>query len=110
MKTYQKLLLALAVVILTAFAIQPAAATNYCSPGTAYQLAEATSCFHDAIQPLRDSGTYNESRSLTSNGNGTSTVTYTYSPKCLNSNPPCGLATRIVTATINCSTGAVTCP
>lgn len=106
MKKFQKLFLALTLVAL-AFTVAGPVAATVCKP---IKIAESTQCVKDQIDPLRSSGTYNETITVTDNGNGTYTVTFTYDPKCLNLNPPCGLASRIVTATVDCATGTATCP
>jgi hypothetical protein len=104
---FRKLALVLAGAVLIALFALPAR-TDSC-PG-AFQIAENTQCVQDQVQPLRSSGIYNEHHTVTVNGNGTATVTYTFDPKCLNNNPPCGLASKIVTATVDCSAGTATCP
>ena len=105
MKKFQKLFLALVLVTLALTVAGPVDAA--CRP---IKIAESTQCVKDQIDPLRSSGTYNETITVTNNGNGTYTVTFTYDPKCLNFNPPCGLASRIVTATVDCATETATCP
>lgn len=106
MKNFQKLLFALALVLvlMAAVGVRPAAA-NACT-GQAVQIAESTQCVQDQLQPLRNSNLYHESRTVTDNGDGTVTVTFIFTPKC----GTCGLATRIVTAVIDCATGTATCP
>jgi hypothetical protein len=103
---FHKLVLILTCLVLLALVLP--VRSDSC-PG-AFQIAENTQCVQDQVQPLRDSGQYNEHHTVTVNGDGTATVTYTFDPKCLNSNPPCGLSSKIVTATVNCSTGTATCP
>jgi hypothetical protein len=105
MKKFQKLFLALVLVTLALSVVAPVAAA--CRPA---KIAQDTQCVKDQIDPLRASGIYNETITVTDNGNGTYTVTFTYDPKCLNFNPPCGLASRIVTATVDCATETATCP
>jgi len=105
-KKFQRLVLALVLVALAVTVAGPVAAT-VCKP---VKIAEATPCVKDQIDPLRASGTYDETITVTDNGNGTFTVTFTFDPKCLKLTPPCGLASRIVTATVNCATGTATCP
>jgi hypothetical protein len=96
----------LCLLLLMTVAAQPAAAV--CQH--AVQIAESTSCVQQQIQPLRDSNMYKETRTVTENGDGTATVTFTFTPKCLDNPTPCGLATQIVTATVDCSAGTATCP
>ena len=95
--------------LLLAVAALPAPVTANACP-RAVQIAESTPCVQDQIQPLRDSGIYNETRVVIDNGDGTVTVQFIFEPKCRKSNPPCGLATQIVTATVNCAAGTATCP
>ena len=106
MKTFQKLFVALVLLALAVTLAGPVAAT-VCKP---IKIAEATPCVQDQIKPLRDSGIYNETINVIDNGNGTYTVEFIFNPKCLNLNPPCGLPSRIVTATVDCNTGTATCP
>jgi hypothetical protein len=101
------LLLALCLLAFSLVVVRPVVAD---SCPHAVQIAEATPCVQTQVQPLRDSGTYNERQSVTLNGDGTATVTFTFEPKCRNSNPPCSLATKVVTATVDCSAGTATCP
>lgn len=106
MKTLQKLFVALVLLALAVTLAGPVAAT-VCKP---IKIAEATPCVQDQIKPLRDSGIYDETVTVTDNGNGTYTVTFVFDPKCLKLTPPCGLPSRIVTATVDCATGTATCP
>jgi hypothetical protein len=101
--------LCLVLCLLMAVAALPAPVTANSCP-RAVQIAESTPCVQSQIQPLRSSGTYNESRVVTDNGDGTVTVQFIFEPKCLKFNPPCGLATQVVTATVNCAAGTATCP
>jgi hypothetical protein len=103
----RKLLLALCLLAFALVVVQPVVAD---SCPRAVQIAEATPCVQTQLQPLRDSGNYNERQTVTLNGNGTATVTFTFEPKCRHSNPPCLLADQIVTATVDCTAGTATCP
>ncbi|HEX6899855.1 MAG TPA: hypothetical protein VF789_09080 [Thermoanaerobaculia bacterium] len=82
--------LALVLVALAVTVVGPVAAT-VCKP---IKIAEATPCVQDQIKPLRDSGIYDETVTVTDNGNGTYTVTFVFDPKCLKLTPPCGLPSR----------------
>ena len=105
MKKFQKLFLALVLVTLALTVAGPVDAA--CRPA---KIAQDTQCVADQIDPLRASGTYNESITVDYNGDDIYTVTFTYNPKCLNFNPPCGLASRIFTAKVACATETATCP
>lgn len=105
MKKFQKLFLALVLVALALTVAGPVDAA--CRPA---KIALDTQCVADQVDPLRASGTYNETITVDYNGDDIYTVTFTYNPKCLNFNPPCGLASRIVTATVDCATETATCP
>jgi hypothetical protein len=91
--------------LIFAYITDPAQAAA-CQP---IQIAEATSCVQEQIQPLRDSNEYKETTNVTNNDDGTKTVTFTFNPKCLNDPTPCGLASRSVTAVVNCTTETATC-
>jgi hypothetical protein len=102
----KKLFFALCLLAFATVSVRPVVADT-CH---AIQVAEATPCVQSQVQPLRDSGIYFESKSVTDNGDGTQTVTFTFTPKCYNNNPPCLLSSKIVTAIVDCASGTATCP
>jgi hypothetical protein len=85
----------------------PARGEAPCKP---VQIAEATPCVQEQLQPLREASTYNETSEVTDNADGTKTVTFVFNPKCLDDPTPCRLASRSVTAVVDCTTSTATCP
>jgi hypothetical protein len=85
----------------------PAQGAEPCKP---IQIAEATPCVQEQLKPLRELKTYNETSTVTDNTDGTKTVTFVFNPKCLDDPTPCRLASRSVTAVVDCTTSTATCP
>lgn len=95
---------------LLAFAYVTTPAAQGAEPCKPIQIAEATPCVQEQLQPLRESKIYNETSSVTDNPDGTKTVTFVFNPKCLDDPTPCRLASRSVTAVVDCTTSTATCP
>lgn len=74
------------------------------------QIAEATPCVQEQLKPLRESNDYDETSNVADNEDGTKTVTFVFDPKCLDDPTPCRVASRSVTAMVNCGTSNATCP
>ena len=106
-----KLLKLVAVVAVTLFAFAFAApATSEAAACPAKSIAMHTPCVHDSMKPLMTSRMYNMRMQETDLGKGMMAVDFYFEPKCLNDPIPCRIATRCVTAMVDCNTRIATCP
>lgn len=90
-----------------AYMATPAQGAGACKP---IQIAEATPCVQEQLEPLRESTTYNETTKVADNEDGTKTATFVFNPKCLDDPAPCRMPSQSVTAVVNCTTDSATCP
>lgn len=102
----RKLLCSLSLLALSCLTADLGADEPDCKP---VQIAESTACVKDQLKPLRDARTYKETTTVTDNGDGVRTVTFVFEPKCLRDPTPCRIASRSITASVNCKAGTATC-
>jgi hypothetical protein len=91
----------------TACVTAGAAAPEACQP---VRVAEGTACVKEQLEPLRKAQTYKETTTVADNEDGTKTVTFVFEPKCLRAPTPCRIASRSVSAVVDCAAGAAVCP
>lgn len=106
-----KLLKLVAVVAMTMFVFAFAApATSEAAACPAKAIAFTASCAHAQVMPLMTSGMFKMKMEENDFGGGRMAVDFYFEPKCLRDPVPCRIATRCVTAMVDCNTRTATCP